>query len=324
MLDSSSSPDNAGSSESAAAPIRVVVVANKSWEADPLVNVLLSERSRPPALGDFVAVNHPLLRPAGFAEPDPPTKPRITFTCNGTASVEVWCVQDLMNPKVHASLSLEKSRVIPKIFACAHRPSLVIAFGTAGFPESATVNGGVVIGSRTMLHDPRTSEQHRYRPTLVDEVGETRLSTGFFRQIDADVRFPAEGRFLRTPLAPAETPIILAGHNWISLGSVNVTNYDDFVWTDVETIDAFRRLDPKKVSGRIGSMETTHGIIRELSEPAPFLFVSGITDGVPFFDLQVTPRVYAQNFVAAHNAGVALAWLLPSVVAQLSAALIPG
>jgi hypothetical protein len=67
-------------------------------------------------------------------------------------------------------------------------------------------------------------------------------------------------------------------------------------------------------------METTHGIIRELSDPAPFLFVSGITDTVPYFDMQVTPRLYPQNFVAAHNAGVALAWLLPEAVAQLGLA----
>src|SRR5205085_7156826 len=85
-------------------PPRIVVVANKSWEADPLVNVLLSERTRPTALSGFAVRNHPLLRAPGYADPNPPAKPRITFGC-GAATIEVWCVQDLMNPNVSGSSS---------------------------------------------------------------------------------------------------------------------------------------------------------------------------------------------------------------------------
>ena len=61
------------------------------------------------------------------------------------------------------------------------------------------------------------------------------------------------------------------------------------------------------------SVETTHGVIRSLSE-APFLYVSGITDTEGLFDFEVTPRVYAQNHVAAHNAAIALVWLLPELL----------
>jgi hypothetical protein len=294
---------------------RILVIANKTWEADPLVNVLLSDRTRPATLKDFAAVNHPLIRAPGYADPDPPAKPRITFTC-GKALVEVWCIQDLMNPKVSGSSSAEKARVLPRALI-GDAPVLVIAFGTAGFPDTANLNGSVVIGSRCLVHDPPTKETTRFTPKLKDTVSSTTLSPAFFRNIDADVRFPAEARFLSPPIEPARPPIILAGHNWIALGSVNVMNYDDYVWTDAETIAMFKGLDAKTTAGRIGSMETTHGIIRELSDPAKFLFVSGITDTVPYFDIQVTPRVYAQNFVAAHNAGVALAWLIPEVVVQL-------
>lgn len=268
-----------------------------------------------------MALNHPLIRPPGFSDPTPPANPRIKFDV-GKASVEVWCVQDLMNPspQVSPSSSAEKARVLPHVFTDGEAPALVIAFGTAGFPDSANLNGSVVIGSRCFVHDPPTKEQSRFTPKLRDAVSATTLDTKFFRDIDADVRFPAEGRFLLPPIEPARPPIILAGHNWISLGSVNVTNYDDYVWTDAETISAFKSLDPRTTAGRIGSMETTHGIIRELSDPAKFLFVSGITDTVPFFDMQVTPKVYAQNFVAAHNAGVAVAWLIPELVKLLGLA----
>lgn len=282
------------------------------------MNVLLSDRTRPASLHDFIAQGHPLIRPPDYADPDPPPRPRITFTC-GKVILEVWCVQDLMNPKVSGSNSAEKARVLPRALD-GDAPLLVIAFGTAGFPGSATLNGSVVVGSRCFVHDPPTKEATRFVPKWKNAVTTTALPPGFFRNIDADVRFPAEARFLVPPIEPARPPIILAGHNWIALGAVNVTNYDDYVWTDAETIAMFNALDPKMTAGRIGSMETTHGIIRELSEPSPFIFVSGLTDTVPYFDLQVTPRVYAQNFVAAHNGGVALAWLIPEVVSQLGLA----
>lgn len=305
-----------------APPPRVMVIANKSWEADPLVNALLSERVRPAALRDFEALAHPLLRAPGYAEPDPPATARIRFAC-GKAAVEVWCVQDLMNPGVSGSSSSEKARVLPRAFSAGPQPELVIAFGTAGYPDEANLNGSVVIGSKVFIHDPPTKESRRYAPKAPGSVQLSAVPAGLFRSIDADVRFPAEGRFLAPPVAAAQPPLILAGHNWIALGSVNVTNYDDYVWTDAETLAAFRGLDPRTTAGRVGSMETTHGIIRELSAPAPFLFVSGITDTVPLFDLQVTPRAYAQNFVAAHNAAVSVAWLLPEVIAQMGWAAAP-
>jgi hypothetical protein len=97
------------------------------------------------------------------------------------------------------------------------------------------------------------------------------------------------------------------------LGVVNITNYDDYVWADARAVEAFK---VAASAAQIGSIETTHGVIRSVS-PAPFLFVSGITDTEGLFDYQVTPRVYAQNFVAAHNAGLALSWLLPTLVAAI-------
>lgn len=300
---------------------RVLVIANKFWEADPLVNVLLSDRDRPDGLTNFAAVSHPLIRPPGYKSENPPAKPRITFTC-GTAGVEVWCVQDLMNTDpALGSNSAEKARVLPQVFKGV-TPSMVIAFGTAGYPDAANLNGCAVIGSRVFVHDPKTNVDWRYKPAQLDTVSSKLLADGFFRGIDADVRFPAEGRFVRPPMSPADPPVVLAGHNWIAISTVNVTNYDDYVWTDPEAISAFKALqarDPAAVGGRIGSMESTHGIIKEVADatvgrPVRFLFVSAITDQIPLFDIQVTPRVYAQNFVAAHNAGVALAWLLPEVV----------
>jgi hypothetical protein len=46
---------------------------------------------------------------------------------------------------------------------------------------------------------------------------------------------------------------------------------------------------------------------------APFLFLSGITNRLGYLNEEQAPRAAAQNFGAAHNAGVALAWLLPLI-----------
>lgn len=93
---------------------RVVVVANKTWEADPLVNVILS-RARPPSFGQFEIVNYPVLAPGNGDEP------RIEFSVAG-ARVEVWCVQDLMNPNTSSSSTAEKARVLPHVFSYQGRP----------------------------------------------------------------------------------------------------------------------------------------------------------------------------------------------------------
>jgi hypothetical protein len=99
----------------------------------------------------------------------------------------------------------------------------------------------------------------------------------------------------------------VAAANYAAIGDVNVTNYDDYAWADPAALKAFKRHDD---TDPVGSLETTHGLIRLQSE-APFLFISGITNRVGYFNMEVAPRAYAQNFVCAHNAGVVATWLLP-------------
>ena len=89
---------------------------------------------------------------------------------------------------------------------------------------------------------------------------------------------------------------------------------NDYTKIQKSTVEAFKEHGARL--GEFGSIESTHGVIRVVAD-APFLYVTGITDSVGVFNVQVTPRVYAQNTVAAHNAGIALAWLLPDVVQAL-------
>jgi len=74
---------------------RILIVANKWWEAAPLIAAIEHEDARPTEV----------INPAGHTElvASVPT-PRLTFRCNGTLA-EVWCVQDLMDPDQSYSLT---------------------------------------------------------------------------------------------------------------------------------------------------------------------------------------------------------------------------
>jgi hypothetical protein len=302
---------------------RIVVIANKSWEADPMVNAILHEKIRPKSFDDFDTSGQPLLIDKKDPNnPNPPIHPRIEFTCsisNKSARIEIWCLQDLMNPNVSSSSTTEKWRVLPRIINYRRGIDFLIAFGTAGITDLGICNGSVVIGSRVFIHNPYinvTGDDTKHdtwtNPNLDKLIVLQKELEVDFRSMADDVRYKAETKFVNSPLEPAKPPIILAGHGFYSMGVVNVTDYDDYIWADKSAIATFRK---KGYKGVIGSIESTHGLIR-LQTEVPFLFVSGITDEDGKFDSQVTPRVYAQNFVAAHNAGIALCYLLEDITGQ--------
>ena len=75
---------------------------------------------------------------------------------------------------------------------------------------------------------------------------------------------------------------------------------------------ALVQAEPKQI---VGSVETTHGVIRLCVPSEQFLFVSGIPNRMGYFNMETAPRGYAQNYAASHNAAVALAWMIPTLMA---------
>ena len=99
---------------------------------------------------------------------------------------------------------------------------------------------------------------------------------------------------------------------YVSLSNVNVTNYSDYAWADPEALRALGCAEPKQ---SVGSVETTHGVIRLVVPSQQFLFFSGIANRLGYFNSETALRSYAQNFVASHNAAVVLAWAMPALMA---------
>ncbi len=299
---------------------RVMVIANKWWEADPLCWILFHDKARPAIFSDFIIKNYPVQRLFNKAtEPsiqDPPVFPRITFKCRD-AIVEIWCLEELMNPAENPSSAAEKVRVLPKAIAYGTTPDLVVAIGTAGSRPGLHINGCVVVGRKVYIHDAYKSAEDRTRmwtPPKQDVVIDSDLPASVIPGISSESKHSAEAKFLSPPIAPENPLMLMAGDGLIGLGHVNCTDYDDYAWSPIRAVESFNANSSEW--GEIGSIESTHGLICLLSE-APFLYVSGIAATVGLFNFQVTPRVYAQNTVAAHNAAIGLAWILPDVITAL-------
>ncbi|WP_456854441.1 hypothetical protein [Bradyrhizobium sp. USDA 4501] len=206
------------------------------------------------------------------------------------------------------------------IAAAGQPPDLVVAVGTASLPDARSFNGSVSVGSSCFLFDPYpTSPNPESRwsndriGSLVDEADRT-STNGLMAWLDREARPNVETRFLPPPLVPATPPILIVSTTSVAVSNVNVTNPDNYVWTDPEALASFSSVAPKRT---IGSVETTHGVIR-LCIPSPnFLFVSGIANRLGYFNSELSPRSYAQNFAASHNAGVTVAWLLPRIMIRI-------
>jgi hypothetical protein len=307
---------------------RILVIANKAFEADPLVHVLASERGSPREadLGPITFGSYPRLRKKDQRRNQhvpPATTPLLTLTVPRAAApfaqVEVWCVEDLMDPTRSSSNTLEKWRVLDSLRQTGGAPDLVVAVGT-GATDGQRLNGSVIIGSRVFIHDPYAGAADRtgmWTPPVADQViAAGALPSKLFRELDEDARYPAEGRFLHPPIEPSPLPRIIAGHPFVSIGVVNVNDrYDHYAWADPAALASFNQVTGGRE--RVGSLETTHGVIRSAFMDSPFLYVTGVTNAMRQFDLETTPRVYGQNLAVAHNAGVAVAWLIPQLVETL-------
>ncbi|HTA27195.1 MAG TPA: hypothetical protein VK809_05370, partial [Bacteroidia bacterium] len=97
-------------------------------------------------------------------------------------------------------------------------------------------------------------------------------------------------------------------------------NRADYSISDPSGVQAVRDAG---ITATIGSIETTHGIIK-LASDAKFAFISGITDRFTHFnddvngkDVNGNIKTEAQNYAAAFNIGVYLASALPKIVTIL-------
>jgi hypothetical protein len=303
---------------------RILILANKDWDADPSIGVLHNAKARPddknfpgekfPTFGPVPKVAIPLSN--GGSKPVPA---RAALCCRNEAGInviaEVWCIRDLMDvPAKRSSSSEEKARVLPYLVKNGQEPAVIIAFGTATTPAARSLNGCVVVGSKVFAHSPpgAPSRDSNWKHADFDKLKETKVHPVIASLDQGELRPASEIRFLRSPIHPADPPVLVVSPDFVAISSVNVTNPALYAWADKQALEAAEKAGVRQA---IGSVETTHGVIRLVLRSEQFLFVSGIANGLGAFAAETAPRDYAQNFVASHNAAISLAWMLPALFA---------
>lgn len=319
--------------------MRIVVLVNKWWECEAMLTGMLNSNAFPPNFSDK---NNDVASPWYDTLSSPRSQvtnaynatSRATFTYRKKRSpedpdgidlftVEVWCVSDLLEKTdpSGSSSSAKAEHMKEKLFKpCAPLPDLVIAVGTAGTAaEEPNRSGGVAIGGQVFLHNahpPGTPDANplsdwsdpRQETLIAPSIGKL-----FFEQLAAFDSASALLHFLPVRRNPSASPIITIGRMDVGLGTVNVTDYNEYKFKDPETVASFKAHGHDATAV---SLETTHGLIRLASDPAPFLFVSGITDAYLHFDEQVgvPATADAQNFAAAYNTGITVRYVLAGLM----------
>lgn len=130
---------------------KILVIVNKNWETEPVLNALTNPKLRPAALPFPEVINTPRDGDNRMSVP------RAEFTLNQkdheTVKVVVHCIEDLMATGVNTSSSLEKYKVLPQAIA-AVAADLIISVSTANHPDlHATHNGTVILGGNFFIYD---------------------------------------------------------------------------------------------------------------------------------------------------------------------------
>jgi hypothetical protein len=284
---------------------RALIVVHKCREVEPILNALLNVRMRPDDLQHPDLLNYPWRLKQGTVHP------RAVWKDIGGVRVEVWCIEDIMDPRWNSSSSEGKNAELPKLFNYLNiAPSLVIACGTAAFGrEAAQMTGSVVVGTHIYINNfhpnGENAESNWDDPIHFGKDLSSSLPEDFFEIFDPHTRASMESRLLKTFLSPADRVQLLAEPDYLSLSSVNITNYHEYAEADELGIQALAR---QGIALPLGSVETTHGVVRAQSE-APFLFVSGIAERTGF-DFGSNQKTEAQQYAASFNIGVCLAWMI--------------
>lgn len=166
-----------------------------------------------------------------------------------TLEVKVWCIQDLMyfnlppGPIMQSSSSSEeKFSILPPIVQ-ADDPDLIIAVGTAGYPSTISFHGSVVIGGNFFIHNghpgnPKSDLQHNDTGNVLT----SNVNSKIFDLINKDFKNQVESKSDKTSRNPAEPAVCITSKVYTANTSINVTDYSEYYWVDLEAIAHFDRL----------------------------------------------------------------------------------
>ena len=295
---------------------RILVIANTLFEADGLVAALLTEGERHPDLpAPGQVAPHPTPSVRAKRDSDVTRTPRciLHFRDQGgrAATIEVWCLYDMMSAMVSGSNSDEKALALRQILSLRAPADGVIAFGTGAFPSEESRNGCVAVGSSVFVHDAKGGYSLWSWPGQMEKVvkGPNPLNE-FYSSIAADqaLRAAIEAKMKPAVERPAPSTTMLISADAVAVSSVNIASPADYVRVDREAVELAKAAG----AATITSVETTHGVIRRYCD-VPFIHVTGIPNRMGFFSTEGDKN----NMVASRNAGIVAGWLLPAFMRSI-------
>ena len=283
--------------------MKIHIVANKNWEAEPLLNAFLTRK-----IYQNIGLPDNIIFP--LRGQTTKMEPRATFTLNSGHIVTISCLQDYIeDPSMEKSSEYKFDNALPILFQSIDT-DLLICFGTAGYPVDIIINGSVMMGHLFFIHYGRTDNPDS--KLVLPEAGEV------FGYADDNIKSlysvvsPDRNKINITaymkpvPENPRINPTIAATSTNVAISVINITDYDEYIWADREGLEEFTSKDKKR---RAASIETTHGLIavQAKRKGIPCMWASAITDREGFFDIEVHPM---QNYFCAYNGGIALAKMI--------------
>ena len=291
---------------------KILVIINKNWETEPVLNALTNPKLRPAALPFPEVINTPCDGDNRMSQP------RAVFSLpregEEPLQVVVRCIEDLMATGVNTSSSLEKYKVLPQAIA-ADAADLIISVSTANYPDPAvTHNGTVVLGGNFFIHDGNPDSHADPEHNLIDDRVGTFIASNvapavfsLAETVNARLHCYPGGacKLVPPPNFPASQLVCEGASTFTAVGSVNVTDYGSYDTIDAQALKEFAAAAPEGYTAN--SIETTHGVVKISTSGEPILFLSPITDRLNHFNEDVTDT---QNYVSAFNGGLALSELL--------------
>lgn len=288
----------------------IQIIANKWWEIEPLVSVF---RHATKQTSHSAAPNVYIIHKAENAE-----VARLVMNY-GDFEIRFWCISDLIADESQRSVTKVKAEVLEKQFDFETAVA-VIAFGTAATPNDSVRNGDVVIGSKTFVcssaSETSNGANHFTHP-LINSLLQSKIQLDTLRSDNLN-KSQISMRLLSPPVNASSSPCLWVGDEYAGVSVLNVDKSSDYSISDRFAYKRFESCNSDRLS--CGSIETTHGLIRLLFGER-FIFVSGIVNRMGCFPEEVLPHPYSQNFVAVHNASVALAWTLPEIIRGIDSSL---
>jgi hypothetical protein len=311
--------------------LRIVVVANRYHEADGLMAALSNQMKQNPNLSYPYRV-WSLQRPIYAPQPENSSFPRclIDITKNpsdraASATMEIWCIDDLVNARGDSGAKVAGMEAIRRYGSrqdgekYGPAPDGVIAFGTAGYPGNVSNDGCATIGGTIFIHDaakdvPPYQGGNWAWQGFMEKLVPSKTRATFFSGVASDNKLlkAISLEMISPQINPASALKLIIAPDAVGISSVNIppVPYDPTKdpYCDIDST-AIKQAQAQGATN-ITSVETTHGVIRSVWPDAPFIYVTAIPNRVCSFK-QEASGIYAQEFPASHNAGIALKYVVP-------------